>query len=350
MQAEKDITLTELKGQHGNIGEIFLNRPKALNALTRDMCIAIRTQLNEWENNSTIKAVIIKGAGDRAFCAGGDIRKMYELKKTDETEKASFFFKDEYSMNTKIFHFNKPYISFLNGLTMGGGAGVSIHGSHRIATEKFVFAMPESGIGFFTDIGASYFLTRCPHYLGWYLALTGNKINAADALSLGLITHFMDSHQLDKLEQQLLDTKFENDPFISVSNIIKKFHQNNQNIELTQYKKQIASIFSADSVETIIGQLENSKETFLQEAAKTMKKRSPTSLKVIFEQFHRAKKMEFDTIMEMEYIIALNFLKSHDFFEGIRAALIDKDQNPHWKPDKLSDITNKYIDSFFNSA
>lgn len=160
----------------------------------------------------------------------------------------------------------------------------------------------------------------------------------------------MDSNQLDKLQQQLLDTTFENDPFFSVTNIIKQFHQNNHHIEVAQYKKQIASIFSADSVETIIEQLENFKETFLQEAAKTMKKRSPTSLKVIFEQLHRAKKMQFDAIMEMEYIIALNFLKSHDFFEGIRAALIDKDQNPHWKPDKLSDITNKYIDSFFNSA
>jgi len=177
----------------GVLGIITLNRPHALNALTLEMTICIHQQLNEWALNKNIKAVIIKSVEGRAFCAGGDIRQIYEQHKLSASLPKKDFFWHEYKLNHCIYHYPKPYIALMNGITMGGGAGISVHGSHRVVTENFVFAMPETGIGFFPDIGATFFLSRCPDETGIFLGLTGTRINAGDVLTLKLATHYVES-------------------------------------------------------------------------------------------------------------------------------------------------------------
>ena len=187
------ITCTELQGRHGKLATININRPTALNACTKEICIEIRQHLEKWQQDDQVFAVFIKGEGGKAFCAGGDIRFLYENK--DQTAKSISFFQHEYINNLTIAEFTKPYIAWLDGITMGGGIGLSIHGSHRIATEKTLMAMPEAAIGLFPDIGGGYFLPRLDNYAGWYLALSGARINAREAFETGLANHFIASDQ-----------------------------------------------------------------------------------------------------------------------------------------------------------
>jgi enoyl-CoA hydratase len=193
-----EILFEKMPGQVGALGLITLNRPQALNALSHEMIIKMYQQLIHWKEDAEVKAIVIQGAGEKAFCAGGDIRKVYDAK-NDEALTMKQFFWDEYRLNSLIHHYSKPYIALLNGITMGGGVGVSLHGSHRVATEKFLFAMPETGIGFFPDIGGSYFLSRCKGRMGIYLGLTGARIKAADALYLNIANHFVGAEKLAEL-------------------------------------------------------------------------------------------------------------------------------------------------------
>ncbi len=260
MTTSQEILFSEIPGNGGDVGQILLNRPKALNALSKDMCVQIFEQLKCWESANNIKAVIVKGAGDRAFCAGGDIKKLYDNREASVEQKAQFFW-HEYRMNSAIFHFEKPYIAFLNGITMGGGAGVSIHGSHRVASEKLLFAMPETAIGFYPDIGASHFLSHCPGKTGLFLALTGHRIEAAEALALGLATQVIASTDLENLENKLIDTKFSGEDHNVVTEIIESFISNHSDsIALNQYRKQIDNYFAKDSVESIIQSLKNAND------------------------------------------------------------------------------------------
>lgn len=202
----ENVLFNRLNGEQGDVGEIYLNRPNALNALTLDMCQAIHHQLLAWQADTTIKAVIIRGNG-RAFCAGGDLKSLYYNK--EDIGHSLEFFRAEYRLNLAIHHFPKPYIAFLDGITMGGGAGISLHGSHRVATEHFEFAMPETGIGFFPDVGSGYFLNKCPGKSGYYLGLSGEKINAPDAMMLSLIGYYVPSDQINKIILQLREATLE---------------------------------------------------------------------------------------------------------------------------------------------
>lgn len=343
---DQDIIFTEHPGASGHIGEILLNRPSTLNALTLKMCQSILNHLSQWALDDKIKAVIIKGAGDRAFCAGGDIRQLYDNKDHLNDHSVDFFW-HEYHMNAALHHFPKPYIAFLNGICMGGGAGISIHGSHRVATENLKFAMPETMIGFFPDIGASHLLTRAPDYTGWYLGLTGNMINAIEAKQTGIITNIIESKKINSLETALLETNFLADEHHKVSAIIQEFHQTPQALTSQLNTEKIAYHFQQDSIEAIIHSLKQQADDWSQKTLSTLLSRSPTSLKVTFEQFSRAEKSDFDKIMETDFNIAQQFLHTPDFFEGIRAALIDKDRNPHWQPDTLDTVNQKEIDNFF---
>ncbi len=346
-EKSEDILFSEIPGKNGNLGQILLNRPKALNALTNDMCFKIREQLIAWEKSNAIKAVIIRGAGDRAFCAGGDIRAIYQLDKNDLTP-AEKFFKTEYRMNATIFHCKKAYISLLDGITMGGGAGISVHGSHRVATERLMFAMPETGIGFFPDIGAGYFLSRCKNKMGYYLGLTGDRIGASDARSLGLVNHVVSSQNLNELVDTLAKEAFTARDRQHVSSVINSFAVKTDPPRLSNYAQSIDDCFSAGSVEEIVVRLEEQNNEWSLSTIKTLLSKSPTSLKVTFKQLHQAEAMDFDDIMRMEYNIALQFLRSPDFFEGVRAAVIDKDQNPHWKPNKLDEVTPEMVNAYFS--
>src|ERR1051326_5226588 len=184
--------------RRGALGLITLNRSKALNALTRDMCIAMRAKLGEWARDEAVKTVAIRGDGERAFCAGGDIRALYNAG-MEKSPSAIDFYRDEYRLNAAIKHFPKPYVALLHGIVMGGGVGVSVHGSHRVGNETVSFAMPETGIGLFPDVGGSYFLPRLPGEIGMYVALTGERLNAADSLYAGVLTHIVPASATEEL-------------------------------------------------------------------------------------------------------------------------------------------------------
>lgn len=341
-----DIVFTELSGSGGTIGHILLNRPKALNSLTTEMCQLLHDQLLQWQQNNTIKAVIIRGEGERAFCAGGDIRHIYHNGEERAVDSENFF-RTEYQMNRAIFHFDKPYIALLDGITMGGGAGVSIHGSHRVATERLVFAMPETGIGFFPDIGAGYFLTHCSDKLGYYLGLTGDRIGAADACELDLMTHVISSDQQEHLIQALRDNVFNGSDFAMVSRIIEDFVIETQPPRLTNHLSQIAACFDSNTIEKILTRLQEVNSDWSSLTIKMLQEKSPTSLKVTLEQLNRAQGMKFDDIMEMEFNMALQFTHTPDFYEGVRAVVIDKDQSPKWQPNNLAAVDHEIVDKFF---
>lgn len=350
MITNNEILFSEKPGVGGNIGEIILNRPQALNALNTGMCVDFFSQLTTWQNQPNIKAVIVKGAGDKAFCAGGDVRQIYYHHRDQEMEKAYEFFQHEYLLDSKIYHFSKPYISFLDGITMGGGAGISIHGYFRIATEKFIFAMPETAIGFFPDIAASHFLNRCPGKTGWYLGLCGKKINAADARQLGLVTHTLKSTELNQFEQQLLDLPFNSTDHGKIRELLNNYGRPLVEAELMPVKSLIDDCFDQRSVEDIMQSLEKSSHPFCQETRLLLQKLSPLSLKITFEYLKRSQQMGFDDIVAMNADMVKHFLRSHDFYEGVRAVLIDKDQKPQWKPHRLEEIDTNMVLSYFEKT
>ena len=329
------ILFNEKPAQSGLIAEVILNRPKVLNALSLDMCQRFGEQLNQWKTNDDIQAVIVKGRGDRGFCAGGDIRALYE-NRTKFPERIHQFFYHEYRLNTFIHHFPKPYFAFIHHITMGGGAGVSIHGSYRIATENLMFAMPETKIGFYPDIGAHYFLNQCPGYTGLYLALTGNHIDANTAYTLGLVTHIIPDDKFAMFESTL----YKADTFSE--EIINPFTTNSKDAELDEHIDAIDDCFSANSLDEIFQRL-NDQNDWTRDIANQLAKRCPTSLKITFESFHRAKKMSFDDIMQMNFDVTQQFLTESDFFEGVRSAIIDKDQSPKWQPEISDDQVKRYF-------
>lgn len=344
----QDILFNEITGKGGNLGQIILNRPTALNALTQNMIQQISAQLTHWSVDNHIKAVIIQGAGDRAFCAGGDIRKLHDIGKTKPAEALTFFY-DEYRLNYQIKCFNKPYISFLDGITMGGGAGVSVHGSHRIATERFLFAMPETGIGFFTDIGASHFLSHCPEYTGIYCGLTGARIKAADAHYMGIINYIIPHTQVENVINTLAETAFSHAEKHRVCEILQQFETAPEHPPISEHINEIENCFNAKSVEEIVTLLHKNNTDWCQETARILLTKSPTSLKVVLEQLNRGKHLDFAKCMQMEYGLVQHFLHGHDLYEGIRAVLVDKDQHPKWNPAKLEEVTNETIQAYFIS-
>lgn len=337
-----DILFTE-KNQ---LGVITLHRPQALNALTQEMILETHKQLELWASMPHIKAVVIKPAEGKAFCAGGDIRKVYEARNNPEI--ATKFFWHEYRLNRLIYHYPKPYISFLDGITMGGGAGISIHGSHRIATEKFIFAMPETGIGFFTDVGGTFFLPRCPDQTGIYLALTGARITAGDAIKLKFVDAFVTSDKLSFLLDELSTANFNEDlPRDVVTSIIKRFSNDPDAPTLTPYHPHIELCFSHQTVENIIHELDKHHLAWCHQVAAVLKTKSPTSLKITLHALRHGAMFNFDQCMQTEYRLAARLLQHPDFYEGIRAVIIDKDQKPFWQPDSLSLIEESDVEAFF---
>lgn len=339
-----DVLFSELPGKQGDIGVITLNRPKALNALSHTMVVAMLQQIKRWSEASHIKAIVIKADEGKAFCAGGDIRYVYEHRNNQDI---SAFFGDEYRLNSAIFHCPKPYIALLDGITMGGGAGISIHGSHRVATEKLLFAMPETGIGFFPDIGSSYFLSRLPKKIGFYLGLTGARIDCQDCLALGLVTHLIAQDKQQAVLHALAETEFHQDAFVAVDHVLQKFTLSARYSQLMLQQEIIANAFAKNSVEDILSTLKNNADDWSQIIAEILLTRSPTSLKVTLQELQLGATLDFDACIQMEYRIANRFLMSHDFFEGIRAVVVDKDQNPHWQPKTLAEVRINEIQPYF---
>ncbi len=345
VQSISEIEFEEIAGRGGSLGLITLRRQQVLNALNDIMINAINQQLKDWEMANHIKAVVIRAAEGRAFCAGGDIRAVYERKRAHDPKLAEFF-RDEYTLNRRIHHYPKPYIALMDGITMGGGVGISVHGSHRIATDRLLFAMPETGIGFYPDVGTTYILSRLPYRFGYYLGLTGARISLSDSAAAGLIDYAVKPEQFPELIYALSDTPFENDARSTVTRVIKKFSVPMNNSNLLQQAKMIETCFSEKTIEKIMAALEKY-DTAGKEIAAILKSKSPTSLKVTLHALQEAENLDFDEAIQTEFRLTNRFLMGHDFFEGIRAVVVDKDQTPHWQPATLKDVTNAAIKKYF---
>lgn len=331
--------------QH-QLGIITLDRPEALNALTLPMVMAIQQQLIEWLDCPSVHAVVIRSAGGKAFCAGGDVRWLYDAGKCGSPDLFRFF-EEEYRLNQIIHHYKKPYIALMNGLTMGGGVGVSLHGSHAVASEAFVFAMPETSIGFFPDIGSSYLLSRCPNHMGIYLGLTGNRLNADEACALGLVQYVIQSSQFDHIMDELLTTDLSIDAASVVNACLSRFANTVNRDSLVTLQSQVEGCFAYDDVMSIINALEKQDDVWSQTILKTLAQKSPLSLSVTLAQLLKAASMGFDECIQMDFRLVKHFMAGHDFYEGVRALLIDKDKSPQWQPNCLSNVERQVVLDYF---
>ena len=346
MTESKDILFSEVPGVGGSLGLITLNRPEALNSLNHEMISAMLTTLARWAVSSEIKAVVVRAVEGRAFCAGGDIRMVYQAAKAKNPTMTDFFH-DEYQLNRVIHHFPKPYIALLDGITMGGGVGISIHGSHRVATERFVFAMPETGIGFFPDVGGSYFLPRLPHRTGYYLGLTGARIKVDDCLTLGLCTHKVIHDDIPNVIEALTNTDMGQNAHAVVTTVLNQYSHKPLPTPLHQAEAEVQHCFSGETIEKIIERLQASDDSLCNDALLALQKKSPTSLIVTLQALNNGANLTFDDCMQQEFRLVTRFLLAHDFIEGIRAAIIDKDQAPAWQPNTLSGVDQASIEEYF---
>ncbi|XP_063906532.1 3-hydroxyisobutyryl-CoA hydrolase, mitochondrial isoform X1 [Zophobas morio] len=325
----------------GDKGVITLNRPKALNALNLSMVNKLHSKLTEWECEKSL--VIIKGAGGKAFCAGGDVKSVALAGMKGEKLGHSFF-KQEYKTDGLIGTYKVPYVALIDGIVMGGGVGLSVHGPYRVATERSVFAMPETQIGLFPDVGGSYFLPRLRGKLGLFLALTGYRLKGADIYKAGIATHYVDSKDLEALECDLLKCQNVN----GIDTTLKRYSvKDTGEFCLEPMMKDINQWFSGGSVEDIVTNLKKNGCTFAQEIVHLLGKMSPTSMKVTMKQLECGSKMTLEECLQMEYRIAVNCLANKDFYEGVRALLIDKDQNPKWNPATLPEVSSDLVESHF---
>jgi len=328
--------------ERGRLGVITLNKPQALNALSLAMIEAMEPQLHAWAADDAIAAVVIQGAGDRAFCAGGDIRELYDKRGSDF---GPTYYRAEYTQNVTIFNYPKPYIALMDGVVMGGGVGVAIHGSHRVVTERTLFAMPETGIGLFPDIGASWFLPRCPGEIGMYLGLTGYRMRAADCLYAGIGDVYIASESLDAVIGALAGAGPDRH---GVSELLADFAGEAGGDKLSDHREAIGRCFSAASVDEILARLAAEDSDWGRETAGIIGAKSPTSLKVSFRQLRIGPTLKrFEDAMAMEYRIADRCFRGHDLFEGIRAVVIDKDGAPNWAPADLAGVSDADVDEYF---
>lgn len=331
----------------GPWGVVTLNRPKALNALTLPMVEAFHRHLIQWEAHPSVKAVLVKGAGDRAFCAGGDVRWVHETARHDPAAAARFFHA-EYRNNAALKHLPKPVVALIDGVVMGGGVGVSVHGSFRVAGDKTLFAMPETGIGLFPDVGGGYFLPRLRDGLGLWYALTGARAGAADCMASGVSTHYCPTAEHARLERTLLDLPLGAHPHGQIEAVLDSFAGDPGPAVVNDLREAIAATFTGhDTLDGLVGALEARGGDFAETTLKTLSRMSPTSLRLTFEQMKRGHGLGFDDVMRMEYRLVQRVLAGHDFFEGVRAVLIDKDQMPKWSPASLAKVSEADIAAHF---
>ena len=323
----------------GGVATVTLNRPEALNALTLAMVRSLDARLADCAADAAVRVIVIQGAGERAFCAGGDVRALYDAGLSGG-DLPAVFYRREYALNHRIHGLEKPYVALMDGITMGGGVGVSVHGSHRVATERTLFAMPETGIGLFPDVGGSYFLPRLPGAIGMYLALTGTRLAAADCLYAGIATHCVASGRLDELRDAL--TRDSN-----VDRALGGLHWDPGTAPLAAHRDAIDRCFAAASVAEIIAGLEAERTDWAVKQLEALGAKSPTSLKVTVRQISAGAGIGFAEVLRMEYRLTQACMAGHDFYEGVRAAVIDKDRQPKWRPARLDQVTEAAVDAYF---
>lgn len=324
-----------------NVGRLTLNRPQALHALTQTMCETLIGALLDWRDDPEIYMVIIDHAGERGFCAGGDIRMLARSGAGDGVE-ARAFFHTEYQLNHLLFTYETPVVAVMDGVVMGGGVGISMPAHYRIATERTTFAMPETGIGLFPDVGGGWYLPRLPGKAGLWLALTGARIKGADCLRLGIATHFVEFGAVEGLKKAIVA-----DPR-RIDDILKKYRADAGKAPLVSIEQDLNRLFVGDSVEQIFEFLEADSSDWGKAQLAVMKTKSPQTLKVAFRQLETGAALtDFADNMAMEYRIGARVVQRHDFVEGVRAVIIDKDNAPRWDPATLEGVGDAMLDEIF---
>jgi enoyl-CoA hydratase len=345
-----------LLGREGGLATLLINRPNALNALTLDNYRRFAPALRAWAIDPSVHAVVVRGTGERAFCAGGDVRAVYEAGRgiSGDPDLTAVFFHEEYELIRGIHRFPKPYIAVIDGITMGGGAGISVNGAYRIATQRTLFAMPETAIGLFPDVGATRFLNRCPGQVGRYLGLTGARLGAADTLYCGFATHFVSHDQVAGLIEAfggvVWETERESD---RVEATIARFAKDPGLAPLAALRPAIDRCFAGGSVEEIIAALAAESAAggvharWAAETRAGLLTKSPTSLKITLRQLMIGRDYDLEAALSLEYRLTQHVMAAHEFYEGVRAMLIDKDQAPRWQPATLAEVSDSMVDAYF---
>ncbi|GAB7105015.1 enoyl-CoA hydratase/isomerase family protein [Streptomyces phaeofaciens JCM 4814] len=324
----------------GRAAHLVLNRPRAINALNHDMVGRIDRALTAWERDPAVETVVITGAGERGLCAGGDIRAVHDDARDGDGTASAAFWRDEYRLNARIARFPKPYVAVMDGIVMGGGVGISAHGSVRIVTERSRVAMPETGIGFVPDVGGTRLLAHAPGELGIHLGLTGAQIGAADALLCGLADHFVPSASVPHLLEDLAAHP--------VRDALARHARAVPQGELAGRREWIDGCYAAGTVEEIVERLLDHGDPAAKEAAETLLAKSPTSLKVTLVALRRARRLgTLEQVLDQEYRVSLAALTTADLVEGVRAQVVDKDRNPRWSPATLAEVTDADVERFF---
>lgn len=350
-QAVEPTQSTILAEVRNQIGYLTLNRPSGLNALDLPMIRSLQQHLDAWAKDSVINAVVLRGAGGKAFCAGGDIRSLYDSYKCKDTVH-SIFFEEEYALDLTLHRYPKPVLALLDGYVLGGGMGLAQGSSLRLITERSRLAMPEVAIGYFPDVGASYFLTRTPGQIGTYLGVSGIQIRASDALYCGLADWYTDSSKLPELEQSLDQLKWQKSPREELTALLATFAvQTLPDAPLAKLRPLIDEIFAHDSVPKIVAELravtaEQHREWAI-ETANLLETRSPLGMGVTLEMLRHSRQLNLEQCFVLELHLDRQWFDRGDLIEGVRALIIDKDKNPHWNPPTLAELDPKHVASFF---
>jgi len=324
-----------------NVGRLTLNRPAALHALNTGMCEIMIEALLAWRDNPAVTLIMIDHSGERGFCAGGDIRMLAESGAGDGVQARRFFF-TEYRLNELLHRYPKPVVVIMDGVTMGGGVGLSMPARYRIATELTTFAMPETGIGLFPDVGGGWYLPRLPGEAGLWLALTGARLKAANCLELGIATHVVEGARLRALKAIIC-----HDP-AATEEILTEFETAPGPAPIRPHLEAIDTVFSAPSVEAILKTLLEDGSDWAIAQHDLLLTKSPQTLKVAYRQFRTGRALEsFESNMAMEYRIGVRVVARHDFIEGVRAVIIAKDNAPRWRPETLDGVTDAILDEIF---
>ncbi len=327
---------------HGQAGHLSLNRPKALHALTLDMCHAMSAALGQWAADDSVKAVIIDHAEGRGFCAGGDIAFLRNSALNDGGVSGRKFFHDEYQLNHQMFTYAKPVVAFMDGITMGGGVGISQPAKFRVATESTRFAMPETGIGLFPDVGGGWYLSRLGGRIGQFLALTGARLDGAECLWAGLATHYLPSEKLAEAKARISA-----DPS-RISGILSELSVTPPKARIEENADKIAKFFASDEYEDVLSGLEADDSDWSQKERDTLGTKSPQTCKVALRQLATSAELtDFADNMRMEYRIASRVLVRPDFAEGVRAVIVDKTGDPQWNPPTPEGVTDTLLDAIF---
>ncbi|BFV56218.1 enoyl-CoA hydratase/isomerase family protein [Kitasatospora sp. CMC57] len=323
----------------GRLGRITLDRPRALNALTHGMLLAIERQLTDWAADDAVAAVLLTGAGERGLCAGADIRALHDDAKVGGAG-ARRFFRDEYRLNHLISRYPKPYVAVMDGITMGGGVGLSAHGSVRVVTERSTVAMPETRIGLVPDVGGSMLLAHAPGELGTHLALTAASMGPGDALLCGFADHFVPAAALPGFNAALAE--------LAPAEALERYAAEAPEAALAGEREWIDACYAADTVEEVLSRLDAAGTTPAKEAAEQIRAKSPTSLKVTLAALRRARAHRtLAETLDQEFRISCAALDAPDLVEGIRAQVVDKDRDPHWSPATLAGVTEHQVARFF---